>query len=920
MAAPAVGTTRAGLSSPDRSLALTRSMRRLAMYAVTASLGLASTAVAQESRRDPAPAPTPAPAPVVTKVPVLLQAVAPEYPPAALAAGKQAQVPVRISIDEGGVVTNVEVVTPVGDGFDEAAIAAAMQYVFEPAELDGKPGAITVETTIYFIIDQVEEPPPPPPRPGGDDAPVDAAAEGPPSHGGDVRLPVSIEGVVLERGTRTPLAGAIVSVSDLGLDAIADDQGRFYFHGVAAGPHTLLVVSDGHDRLERALAVDARETVEVRLWVRPAGGSRYETVVEGARETLEVTRRTLQRQQLTSVPGTFGDPVRVIQTLPGVARAPFGLGFLLIRGSNPDDSAVYIDGHRVPLLFHFLGGPSVLNAELLETIDLYPGGFPARFGRVHGGVVSIDTRPAKADGIHGSADIDLLDAGGYVRVPLTDQVAVAVAGRRSYVDAILPYVLPEPAPGAQRIVVPVYWDGQARVDADLGRHGKLTVFGITSSDTLDVLSTDADAEESLALNTAVRFNRLIGRYQRPLADDWTLILSPAYGRDTVSFASGQADADDPFTGASVAIDTFSYRMRTRGPLGKGLLLDAGLDIESRVTSYDLLIQDDSNIESNDDIDIDPTRLVRSVEQLGAAVHADLAWDITDRLRLLPGLRIDGYAISGQTFATVDPRLVARYQLDDTRLLKAYAGVFHQPPQPEAVDARLGNPDVRAERGLHVGLGGEWKPDRLWLVDGEIYYIDRSGLIHFTNEGEVDGETVEPDNFRNSGVGSTYGLELLVKREISERVFGWLTYTFSRSVQQRFPDERQRATAFDQTHNLNAVASWKPGGGFELGARFRLSTGRPDTPRIGATFDADDGDYRALNGILRSSRTKVFQQLDLRVEKTWLFQRWSLGLYLDVQNVLNAKNVEAIEWDYRFRESAPVTGVPILPTLGIRGSW
>ena len=899
---------------------LRRSRVAAAVIAVTAVAGPIRVGWAQEGRRDPAPAPAPAPAPTVTKPPVLLQAVAPEYPPAALAAGKQAAVPVRIAIDIDGVVTKVEVITAVGDGFDEAAIAAAEQYVFEPAEIDGKPGPITVETTIHFVIDRVEEAPPPPPPPGDDGAAPDPAAEGPPSHGGDVRLPVSIEGVIVERGTRNPIAGAIVSVADLGLDATADDDGRFVFHGIPPGPHTLLVISDGHDRLERALAVEQGETLEIRLWVRPAGGSRYETVVEGAREQLEVTRRTLQRQQLTSVPGTFGDPVRVIQTLPGVARAPFGLGFLLIRGSNPDDSAVYIDGHRVPLLFHFLGGPSVLNADLLESIDLYPGGYPARFGRSHGGVVSIDSRAARPDGLHGSADIDLIDAGGYLRAPITDDVAVAVAGRRSYIDALLPYVLPEPDPGAQRIVVPVYWDGQARVDANLGRHGKLTLFGITSSDTLDVLQTNADDEQSLALDTSVNFNRLIARYQRPLGKDWTLVLSPAYGRDTVLFASGQAGEAAAFTGASIIEDTFSYRMRARGPLAAGLTLDVGLDIESRVTRYDLLVPDDSNIDSGDDIDIDPSRLVRSVEALGAAVHADVAWDVTARLRLLPGFRVDGYAISGQVFATFDPRLTARYTLTDTVVAKAYAGVFQQPPQPEAVDARLGNPAVRAERGLHFGLGGEWRPDRLWLVDGEVYYIDRSRLVHFSAAGEVEGTTLEPDNWLNIGVSQTYGLELLIKREISERVFGWLSYTYSHSEQRRFPDRPWTPTVFDQTHNLNAVVSWKPGAGFELGARYRLATGRPDTPRIGATFDADDGDYRPVNGDLRSVRASAFQQLDARVEKTWLFERWSLGLYIDIQNVTNAKNVEAREWDYRFRESAPVTGIPFLPTIGIRGAW
>src|SRR5207302_8040008 len=128
--------------------------------------------------------PPPPKPPVMTKAPVLLQAVAPEYPPAALAAGKTADVKVKIHIDAAGTVTAVDVPAPVGDGFDQAAQDAAMQYLFEPAEFDGKPGPIVVETVIHFVIDkqttQVPVEPTPPPHP---------AAAPPPGHAGDLAKP-----------------------------------------------------------------------------------------------------------------------------------------------------------------------------------------------------------------------------------------------------------------------------------------------------------------------------------------------------------------------------------------------------------------------------------------------------------------------------------------------------------------------------------------------------------------------------------------------------------------------------------------------------------------------------------------------------------------------------------------------------------
>ncbi len=903
-----------------RRISLVAAVAVLAAFAIRPTTGHAQDG----ARREPPPPPA-APTGVVTKAPVLLQAVAPEYPPAALEAGKQAKVPVRIHIDETGMVTKVEVITPVGDGFDEAAVAAAEQYVFDPAEIDGQPAAIVVETEIHFTIEVKEEPEEEPEeQPGtgtgtgtGSDAVMWENEE--PGHAGDPRKPVTIEGVVVERGTRSKLAGVIVSVVQLGLDAVSDESGRFYFHGVPAGDYDILAVDDRYDRLERRVNLGKKESIDVRLWMNPTGGNPYETLVEGEREQLEVTRRTLQRRQLTTVPGTFGDPIRVIQSLPGMARTPFSLGLLLIRGSNPDDAGVYIDGHRVPLLFHFLGGPSILNAELVESIDLYPSGFPARFGRVHGGVVSIESRPSTSDGIHGSADVDLLDAGGYVRAPIGKRASLAIAGRRSYVDAFLGYVLPEPRPGATRIVVPIYWDMQARLDLDLQSEGRASVFAMTSSDRLDVLTKDPDDEVDLGLNTAIDFWRVIGTYQRPLSGKLKLTMSPAWGLDTVSFASGQSEGQSPFLSLEIEQTTLSYRARVTGPIGERFRLDAGLDLESRVTKYDAVAPDDSGIRDDDGVDIPPQVVARSVESLGAAFHADLAIDLGP-VRVVPGLRLDSYLIAGKSLSSADPRITARWQTDPMWTLKGFVGRFSQPPQPEALDSTFGNPNVEIEHAMHYGAGVEWRPSRLWSADAEAYYIDRNNLIGLTDQVVVDDDgAVRPINFINTGFGRTYGLEIMIKREISERLFGWLAYTFSRT-KTALPNRALRIGGLDQTHVANAVASWRVGGGWELGARWRASSGRPDTPVEDSTFDADEGNYESVSGEFRSIRLPFFQQLDVRVERMWLFNTWSLGVYVDVQNVLNTDNVEATEYDYRFRETAPVTGVPILPTLGIRGQW
>jgi TonB family protein len=881
-----------------------------AAIVVVIALALAATA----ARADDPPA-APAPTGAVTKPPKLLQAVAPDYPPAALAAGKAAKVKVKIHIDATGIVTKVDVLEKVGDGFDEAAVAAAMQYVFEPAEIDGKPAAIGVETAINFVIEEQAEPEPPPLPP------PPKVKTGPPDHAGNMDLPVTMQGEVVERGTRRKLAGIIVSISELGLDVVTGERGTFYFHGVAPGKYTVLAVDPKYDRLARPIKIEKREAVEVRLWMRPKGGNPYETIVEGEREVLEVTKRTLQRQQLTSVPGTFGDPIRVIQTLPGVQRAPFGLGLLLVRGSNPDDTGIYVDGHEIPSVFHFLGGPSIFNAEMLESLDLYPGGFPARFGRHHGGAVALELRSTKSDGVHGSAKVDFIDAGGYIRAPITKRLSFAFAGRRSYIDAFLGFVLPEPPPGAQRIVTPIYYDYSTRLDYDLGSDGKFGLFVIGSSDTLRVLDEDPDAQTSTDLSSAVKFFRVIGSYSRSLGGDLKLTLSPAWGRDTLTFTGAQAEAAGPFTSVDIVNSTLSYRARVHGRASKYLTLDTGLDVLSRVTRYEALIPIDDNLIDSSGVDVPPSTLFRGASTVGLGAYLDLGIDVTKKLKLVPSLRLDAYLIEGRERFAADPRLVVKYAFDKMWTVKGYIGEFSQPPQPEAVDQRFGNPNVGLEHATHFGLGYELKPQRLWSVDSEIYYVRRRDVVVFTDDliQNSDG-TFSYVNFKNTGRRDSMGFEVMIKREISERAFGWLSYTYSKSIQKFDEDATFVKTAFDQSHIMNAVASWKPGKGFELGARFQLATGRPDTPVIGATYDADRGTYDAITGDRRSIRTATFRQIDVRAEKVWLYNTWSIGLYIDIINVANIKNAEATEYDYRFRESAPITSFPILPTLGLRGTW
>ncbi len=185
---------------------------------------------------------------------------------------------------------------------------------------------------------------------------------------------------------------------------------------------------------------------------------RYASIVRGRRAVVETIEHTLSTEEIRRIPGTQGDTLKAVQNLPGVARAPFGIGLLPVWGSAPQDTRVYVDGVTVPLLYHFGGLRSTVNSEMVQSLTFVPGAYQADHGLGLGGLVEVDTRRPRTDGLHGYAQMDLLDGSLMLEGPLTKTLSFAVAGRRSWLDATLPLFT-----SSNFQLSPVYYDYQARL-------------------------------------------------------------------------------------------------------------------------------------------------------------------------------------------------------------------------------------------------------------------------------------------------------------------------------------------------------------------------------------------------------------------------------------------------------------------------
>ncbi|NMO21658.1 TonB family protein [Pyxidicoccus fallax] len=902
-----------------------------------ASLLLAGPALAQAPQADAAQPEAAAPAqaqPTITKPPELLQQVEAQYPPEALTQGLTASVRLIITIAEDGTVSDVQPTEAVGNGFDEAAIAAVRQFRFSPAEVDGVSAPVQVEYVYHFTLNA------PPPAEGAQAEEQEAPK-------------ATLTGQLISRGSRSRVAGATVRCGDDpdAPEALSDADGRFTLQ-VPPGECAVRVVASGYQLYQTKEQLKPNETTEVNFYLAPSGGA-LETVVRSERPKKEVVRRTITRQEAQKTPGTFGDPIRVIQALPGVARAPFISGELLVRGSNPGQTATMMDGVRIPILFHLLGGPSVVNAEFIDQLDFYPGGYGSQYGRAVGGIVEVGTRKGAADTLHGSVKIDLMDAGFFLETPITDGISVAAAARRSYIDTLLPAFLPKDE-GSTLSVVPRYWDYQLRVDFGAKRgaaseaeaqeqaggarsSGYVMAFG--SDDQLRVVSSGPKVATDIELDTRTTFHRVKG--------DWTYrkgaltsVFTPYVGLDNSSFDFGAARQDGR-----------QYSVGAREVLGMELspmlTLRTGLDLVYEYEEYDVEFPAPEDLEYV---------AFPGAESVGEMLKESISLDAFDgalfleadvkvgKFTFTPGVRGNLQLVDDTRNLALDPRLWVRYAATERTSLKGSVGLYSQAPETfRFVIEPYGTPDLVYQRAFQTSLGVEHRFTDALDVDLTGFFNRR--FKNIVEPGQIiqrEGGTFFQERYSNDGIGRAFGVELMVKKNrasAQDKWSGWLSYTLSRALDGRagpkpardggfgggFLDDQDATfglSPWDQTHILTLVGNYILGNGWELGGRFRYTTGRPASP-LNHTYDVYNSErngYSPTYGPFFSSRTDGFHQLDVRVEKSWQFQSWTLATYLDVQNIYNASNAEFLTNDYRYRKEYEVPGIPILPVLGVKGSF
>lgn len=723
-----------------------------------------------------------------------------------------------------------------------------------------------------------------------------------------------------ETGEPIPFANVLVQGTDVGTST--DIDGKFTIKNAPMGYGRLKVSSVGFEsRISKDVYITKNKAVYVEVSLQPSTGQLDEVVVESSafERSAESPNsvQTLGVEEIERNPGANRDVSRVINSLPGVTSTPSFRNDILIRGGAPNENVFYVDGIETPVINHFQtqgssGGPvGILNANLLQKVKLYTGSFPANRGNMLSSVLEIEQKEGNRDKMNLRANVGASEVGLAIDGPLGEKTTYNISARQSYLQLLFG-VLGLP-------FLPTFNDAQYKIKHRFNDNHEITFVGLGALDRFRLNESVNDRLDPNDPDDAEDFERnqfILGNL--PVNEQWNYTVGAVYKHigdksfqtvavsrnmlDNRAFKFRDNDDSDP---ANKILDFNSTEAENKVRIEnttrtKGYRINVGINLQNArytISEFNRIATRFGLIERDFESAL-------SLNSYGAFGQISKSY-LDARLDLSFGFRIDGNdynTLMRNGFNQFSPRFSATYALADRWDINMNVGRYYQLPPYTALGFRNSEGVLENRNRLtyiqsdQVVTGISFRPDSKTKVSVEGFYkhyrdypFSLDDSVSLANLG-ADFGVIGNSPVISETTGRAYGGEFFVQRRARKGFFGIFSYTY---VMSEFEDTRGNfvPSSWDARHILSLTAGKKFKRNWEVGAKWRFVGGLPYTPvDVQASSLRQNWDVtgRGLQDFSRvnSMRLSSFQQLDIRVDKTWFFDKWSLNLYVDIQNFYN----------------------------------
>lgn len=704
----------------------------------------------------------------------------------------------------------------------------------------------------------------------------------------------TLNGRILDSTTGRPAPFATIVIMEAAKKARAEDNGSYTIQ-LEPGKYNVIIASPGLKTLNVSITVSAGATKR-DFYLAPLTVQGGAIQITGERDVQKVSRYTLTAQDLKEVPGSFGDSLNALASLPGIIRSNGFLGDLVIRGYFPEMNRYYLDDMPIYQPQHFGGLHSVINNDLISEIDVFSSAYSADVAGGGGPVIRINTVD-EVEEFSGNAEVNLLSANVVVKGPIGEGLPhqgilptadetqkkkekplgyYALGGRISYWDLAVPpmYYL---MTGEELSQLPRYYDYQGKFRYYPHKDHSFAILVAGSSDDAYYLDESTETDNLKRAQegedpTTFNFEALFDVASQNIGTEYRYKPTQNFSNRTTAFAAfsqtnlgidmpNSAALDDVYIRTNP--NTFGLKNTTEAELfDKTVMIRAGGEANYFDYKYESksVAPTGASTVSGESIDLnDPSSFTvyesdttTTNVQYGAFSLLRLKkWGAT----LEPGIRADYLNRTKET--TVDPRgkIVYDFPTDTTisvalgqysMFLQTNPYYFSNIPELSAIDYY-----IKPYQSMHRVVGIEQRYD-LYLVKLEGFYNDTYNYYTpvFRCESGTgvpqedftcdDGSTFYPGY--NNGQLHTAGFEVLLrkdKRAGKADYYGWLSYTYSQSrFKSGIPGDVTNTldvSQYDQPHNLKLVLGYIKGS-HTISGKFQVYSGFPYNPIVGGYLD------------------------------------------------------------------------------------
>lgn len=767
-----------------------------------------------------------------------------------------------------------------------------------------------------------------------------------------------LNGFVLDGVTGEVLPGTHVYLPELGLGTITNEAGYFAIPALIRRPHAVRFSYLGYQVEDTLLTVNQRvKRIALEPGTLLAEGVEVEASQAQPANLFNVPGMVnLPIQQLATLPSIGAEPdlFRSLQWLPGISKAGFINGGMVIRGGAPDQNLYLIDGAPVYHPWHAFRLISTFQTETFKDIRLYRSAFPAEYGGRLSAVLDAQLKDGSLDRPRATAALSLLSGRFVIESPITSKSSFMISGRRSYIDKLIGRRHAVAEAGIRDTLRTGYffWDWSAKATYRPTPRSRVSFSYYNGRDVLDVrLPFDLSIDFSLSrpdwLKRPADFffeidenwgNRLYSvRYQYLLSRRFFLSLN-AYD-----------SAYNAFEGSVIrpsgsALLNSRYRVRLRD-LGLKWDLDyyhsrlhqvqAGMQIvQHRFRSW-LNARIQRSTTSTDSL-----ANISMQESMEWAAYVQDTWKPTSRWHIQPGLRWS-YFSSG-SYARLNPSLNVQYAFDPNYfILRGAVGTQVQYMQRirdrfsfiyDLISSRWvpAQDDVRPASSFQVALGADSYPTPEWTLSAGLYWRDTDNVLlpqdEFQTKNGLEGPGIELGTLLGQytpGQGRAYGVELSIRYEKAPWQV-WVNYLGGRSLNQapELGEESFRPARFDVPRSVQSIITYRKER-WHASLSSEVRSGYPTTvpvARYTLTGPLDDAPepylYRPL---INNGRLPAYVRIDLTLGYQFRFLSASWEAQMQIYNLMNRRNVLSRTYDPAEAIIQPndIVGVPLIPLLELQ---